>query len=235
MAEHHFFLALHSILEVFPISSSWHLLLAGVNAQAIHHFHIWLLPAVFLYAATQYRQSQILQQPLWAIGLSIIPTGCLELLIKLKIIPKFILNIAVLHTVMGLLLCVMAMNQISSMSGSKSISTRWALILSGLCQSIALMTPGISRLGCSLLYCLFYRISFKKALSISFSLEMVALSVAGLSDFMRGSLIFPSLLEVIIASMAFWAAIFLATKLDWWFIAICGVYRLILGLTLLTF
>lgn len=224
-----FYLSLHSILEAFPISSSWHLAHIGASSTAVHNFHVWLFPIIALYTLHQHKRSEFLKLPFWVVLCSIVPTICCYVLLKSHILlHKIRLPAPAVHFIMGALLLAIAIRQIKGTDGPK-LSTASVWILSGLLQCLAMIFPGASRLGTSLLYAIFYKIDFKKAFVISFSLNLITIG-AGISiDIFKNTLVLPSATELLIASVSFIAAIFLAHKTKWWFIGACGAYRLGLG------
>lgn len=225
-----FYLSLHSILEAFPISSSWHLAHLGAPSAAVHNFHVWLFPIIALYTLHQHKRSEFLRLPFWVVLCSIVPTICCYVMLKSHILlHKIKLPAAAIHSLMGVLLLMIAIRQIKGHDGPK-LSTASVWILSGLLQCLAMIFPGASRLGASLLYAIFYKIDFKKAFVISFSLNLITIG-AGISiDILKSALVLPSATELFIASISFIAAIALAHKTKWWFIGACGAYRLGLGL-----
>lgn len=225
-----FYLSLHSILEAFPISSSWHLAQLNASSTTVHNFHVWIFPIIALYTLHQHKHSEFLKLPCWVLICSIVPTVCCYVLLKSHIIlEKIRLPAAAMHSIMGGLLLIIAIRQIKGYDGPK-LSTASVWILSGLLQCLAMIFPGASRLGTSLLYALFYKIDFKKAFVISFSLNVITIGAGMSLDVFKNTLVLPSALELLIASLSFIAAIFLAHKTKWWFIGGCGAYRVGLGL-----
>lgn len=226
-------LCLHSILEVFPISSSWHLSALGASSAAVHSYHIWLLPIVTLYSLWEHRRSGLLRLPLGTILASIFPTALCYILIKNQLfLTKVKIPMAQMHFFMGLLLMAIAYNQLSGLA-HKRLSTNATWIVSGLLQSLAVVFSGSSRLGTSLLYALYYKIDFHKAFVISFTLNLITLSAGFTLDVLLHKFVIPSLLELCLASVSFIAGLYLAYRGQWWFIGACGFYRVLLGLGML--
>lgn len=224
-------LALHSFLEVCPVSSSWHLTQLGASSTQVHDYHIWLFPIIALYAFYTRERSKIFSLPLSVIFLSIAPTAAIYFLLKNHHISKIPLPAAWSHITVGILLVAIALRQTAEKLPPITVRRTW--ILSGLLQSLSLLISGSSRLGMSMGYALIYRIGFLQAFAISFSLNLITLS-AGISlDILKGRLTPPTLTELLVTAIFFCLGLFVAHRGQWVFIAGCGCYRIALGLTLL--
>lgn len=224
-------LALHSFLEVCPVSSSWHLKQLGANSTQVHDYHIWLFPIIALYTFYTRKRSKIFSLPLSVIFLSILPTASVYFLLKNNYISKIPLPATGSHITVGILLVAIALRQTTEQLPPITLQRSW--ILSGLLQSLSLLISGSSRLGMSLGYALIYRIGFLEAFAISFSLNLITLTAGTGLDMLKGHLTLPTLTELLVASTFFCLALFVAIRGKWGFIAGCGCYRIALGLTLL--
>ncbi len=224
-------LFLHSLCEMMPISSSWHLkYFFQANSHMTHIYHIWLLPVVLCLLILRSRRQDF--PSLWLMIACAAPSMIFYFGIKLGVFDKWVWPIEFIHLFMGLGLILAGQYQCSCSHLKPSISSSLTWVLMGVGQSLGMRIPGSSRFGASLLPGMFFKMDFRRSLVISFALDVVCLGSSAYLDFYHHTLEIPTLLQIIIASLGFSIGWWILEKWQWNFIRLLGAYRVLLSISL---
>ncbi|MBM4222286.1 MAG: hypothetical protein FJ161_00565 [Gammaproteobacteria bacterium] len=229
MYNNHWPLFCHSILELFPISSSWHVkTLYHLTSKTVHDFHLWLAPGLLIILWLRSNRSDY-PKPIGTILAAIAPGVLAYFLTKSQIISKFALPSALLHFSMGWLLYFISQRQMDKEFPKKDISVNALWLLIGLCDSLGSLVPGLSRMTASFLPGLFFKLDFRRTLIISFSLNLCLQCVKIGVDTYRNQLALPTILQLFLAIIGLVIGWAIAEKYKWNFLKYIGMYRIALG------
>ncbi len=225
-------LFIHSICEMLPISSSWHLkYFFHASSHATHVYHIWLLPIIVILLRVRGRKTDF--PSLWLMLCAIIPSLFFYFGMKFGIVSKWVFPIEILHIIVGLGLIVAAIAQSSYLKDEQPISAELAWIVMGLGQAVGMRIPGASRFGASLLPGMFFKMPIRQTLVISFALDLACLGSSAYLDVYRNTVVWPSFGELWLASLGLSIGWYFLEKGRWPLIGFLGWYRLCLGIGLI--
>ena len=224
-------LFLHSVCEMLPISSSWHLkYFFQASSLSTHIYHIWLLPILLCILMVRSERKDFASP--YILCATSLPAMLLYIGNKMGVIEKWSVPISLLHFLMGVGLFLIAYRQSQSDSSEPDLPTHLIWSYMGIGQAFGMMIPGISRLGTSLLPAMFFKMNFRRSLVISFSLDILILMGSAGLDIFKHTVVLPSLLEIVITSLGFSLGWVVLEHFQWRLIGLIGIYRVLLGIAL---
>ena len=130
---------IHSFLEIWPISSSWHLeYFFSTSKEVITSYHLLLLPIVTLLIFLN--RKKLFFDPFYIFCL-LSPSGGIYILKALKLIPLVILSPSLIHFMMGIVLLLIGIQQLFS-PFLKKTDPLIILIFMSITQSLNIIISG---------------------------------------------------------------------------------------------
>ncbi len=220
--------AIHSFLEIWPISSSWHLEYFFLTSkETIASYHFLLLPIISIMIF--FNRKKFFFNPFYIFCL-LCSTGGIYVLKALKFIPNISVDFSEIHFIMGIVLIIISLQQFFNPS-LKKIDPLITMLLMSITQSFNIMIPGLSRWGCSLFPFLFIQSDYKTVFWQTLFLDFLLLIAGCLKD--SDYLLDIHLIDLYYASAFFLVSSMIALRLGWLGIFLSGIYRLVLGFSIL--
>jgi undecaprenyl pyrophosphate phosphatase UppP len=212
---------IHSILEALPISSTWHLeYFFHLSSASVKILQLGLLPALLSIMMINWR---ILPKNVFLIGSALFPTVFIYILEHEGYIQYASFSAQATHRLIGVLLIVISYRQMTA-HHIKTLNDHHLLIMMGMIQPLALLIPGLSRLGTTFLPGLLFKLNFKRTMCLSFYLQLLLITADTVRHWAAN--VFCPLEFYLICSLSFVVALRILLYWEWVGLMLCGFYRI---------
>lgn len=214
----------HAALEAWPLSSSWHVeYFFGIKEQDLQLWHTHLLPAYLLIGMFFcWRKKFFCLQSLF---LGLAPAGLCYFALKTPLLSAIVFDDLYLHLCAATIL-LLGFFCVSDDTSNSSSNIKSLIIWVGICQTLSLLLPGISRLACSTLALIFVRSTLFDLVLASFTLQAAQTLLYSLYYSPKVLTALPSYSIIALEQVIFLSSLALFCILGRKALALCATYRI---------